>query len=329
MKTIRLVVFAFIGISIIGAGIFAVTQSADKKPPAPSAPIADKADKDEDIIINAEDAPLLIEGEDISSSETAESVTDNIETSGETEEKAEETAKIVLGDIAYKNIEELSAEAVTWGPGVNFNEDNQPAACVTLQEKYGNLGAIFLHGDNRIYLTFDLGYESGFTNDILDTLKENGVKATFFLTGSYAKNQQEIVKRIISEGHTVGNHSNTHPDITTLSAEEAAEEIMAVHKVVKENYGYESYLFRFPAGTFSEKTLAIAAENGYHSVFWSFAYNDWDNANQPDRAEALQKLCDRLHGGAVYLLHPMETNSLILGDFIKAAKDAGYEIGIM
>ena len=127
----------------------------------------------------------------------------------------------------------------------------------------------------------------------------------------------------------MGNHSNTHPDMTAISEEDAVSEITEVHNIVKEKYGYETYLFRFPAGTFSEKTLAVAAENGHHSVFWSFAYNDWDNANQPDAAEALQKTTDRLHPGAVYLLHPMKTNSIILADLIAAAQKAGYETGVM
>ena len=322
MKAVRLVIIAVISISMIGVGIFTVANMSHKKPDSPSAPVADSTEKDDSTQTNASDLPLITED-----SAPLEEGDEDI-----TEEPAEETVeavKIVLGDIAHEDMDTLSADAVTWGPGVNFNDKNQPNACVNLQEKYGDLGAVFLHDDDRIYLTFDLGYESGFTNDILDALAKNNVKATFFLTGSYAKNQEEIVKRIISEGHTVGNHSNTHPDMTTITAEEAAAEITAVSDVIKEKYGYESYLFRFPAGTFSEKTLAIAAKNGHHSVFWSFAYNDWDNANQPDKTEALQKLTDRLHPGAVYLLHPMETNSLILTDFIKAAKDAGYEIGIM
>ena len=323
MKAIRLVIIAVISISMIGVGIFTVSKMSHKKPDSSSAPVADANEKDGGTETNASDLPLVIDGENTSLEKDNEDITEA------PDEETVETVKIVLGDIAETDINSLSTDAVTWGPGVNFNDKNQPNACVNLQEKYGDLGAVFLHEDNRIYLTFDLGYESGFTNDILDALTENNVKATFFLTGSYARNQEEIVKRIISEGHTVGNHSNTHPDMTTITADEAVAEITAVSDVIKEKYGYESYLFRFPAGTFSEKTLAIAAENGHHSVFWSFAYNDWDNANQPDPTEALQKLTDRLHPGAVYLLHPMETNSLILGDFIKAAKDAGYEIGIM
>ena len=320
MKAVRLVVIAILSVSMIAAGIFTVAQMSGKTPDS----VASSDSRSDSI--NASDLPLRVESGDVQTGAPLyESSSDE---DAETEEN-NDSVKIILGDINLADKSGFSSEAVTWGPGVNFNNDNQPTACVSLQEKYGDKGAVFLHDDSRIYLTFDLGYESGFTNDILDALKENNVKATFFLTGSYARNQEEIVKRIISEGHTVGNHSNTHPDMTTVTTEEAAEEITAVADVIKEKYGYESYLFRFPAGTFSEKTLAIAAENGHHSVFWSFAYNDWDNANQPDRTEALQKLTDRLHPGAVYLLHPMETNSLILGDFIKAATDAGYEIGIM
>ena len=273
--------------------------------------------------------------QDASSDGTADkSSSDNTKPSAESESSAgidsetvQETVKTVLGDVTIDDINILSSDSVVWGPGVSFNDDNQPTACVTLQEKYGELGAVFVN-DDKIYLTFDLGYESGFTNDILDVLKTNNVKATFFVTGSYAEKQDEIVQRIIDEGHTVGNHSWSHPDMTTLDDDDAALEITKVHDIVKEKYGYETYLFRFPAGTFSERTLAIAAQNGHHSVFWSFAYNDWDNANQPDVTEALKKTTDRLHPGAVYLLHPMETNSKILGDLIANAKAAGYEIGV-
>jgi len=314
MKAARLVIMALISISMIAVGIFTVTQLSSDN----SADISSSQQTGDST--NVSDLPLSVESENLEAGVPLDENKDEI---------TDEAVKIVLGDIAHKEISALDSSTVTWGPGVSFNDENQPTACVSLQEKYGDLGAVFLHDDQRIYLTFDLGYESGFTNDILDVLKEKGVKATFFVTGSYARNQEEIMKRIVSEGHTVGNHSNTHPDMTTIADEEAAKEITAVHYVVKEKYGYETYLFRFPTGYFSEKTLAIAAENGHHSVFWSFAYNDWDNANQPDVTEALQKTTDRLHPGAVYLFHPMETNSKILADFIDAAEKAGYEIGIM
>ena len=319
MKAARLVIMALISVSMIAVGIFTVIQLSSKEPQKDMSSSQQTEDS-----TNASDLPLPIESEDAQTGAPVQENTDSNE-----DENTDEAVKIVLGDIADKDFASLSGEAVTWGPGVSFNDENQPSACVSLQEKYGELGAVFLHDDGRVYLTFDLGYESGYTNDILDVLKDKNVKATFFVTGSYARNQEEIIKRIISEGHTVGNHSDTHPDMTTVSAEDAAKEITAVHDIVKEKYGYETYLFRFPTGIFSEKTLAIAAENGHHSVFWSFAYNDWDNANQPDVTEALQKTTDRLHPGAVYLFHPMQTNSLILADFIDAAENAGYEIGAM
>ena len=319
MKAARLVIMALISVSMIAVGIFTVIQLSSKEPQKDMSSSQQTEDS-----TNASDLPLPIESEDAQTGAPVQENTDSNE-----DENTDEAVKIVLGDIADKDFASLGGEAVTWGPGVSFNDENQPSACVSLQEKYGELGAVFLHDDGRVYLTFDLGYESGYTNDILDVLKDKNVKATFFVTGSYARNQEEIIKRIISEGHTVGNHSDTHPDMTTVSAEDAAKEITAVHDIVKEKYGYETYLFRFPTGIFSEKTLAIAAENGHHSVFWSFAYNDWDNANQPDVTEALQKTTDRLHPGAVYLFHPMQTNSLILADFIDAAENAGYEIGAM
>lgn len=249
--------------------------------------------------------------------------------SSEESVSSEETEKAVMGDVTVNSSASLSTERITWGPGVSFNDDNQPTACVNLQEKYGHLGAVFMVDSDKIYLTFDLGYESGFTADILDTLKENNIKATFFVTGTYAQKQEELMKRVVAEGHTVGNHSMSHPDMTQISADEAVKEIMGVHDIVKEKYGYETYLFRHPSGYFSEETLALAAQNGHHSVFWSFAYNDWNNADQPDVAASLEKTTERLHPGAVYLLHPMETNSKILNQLIQNAKAEGYSFGVL
>lgn len=272
----------------------------------------------------------LIQSSDVISSETliSQSQSEVQSDTSQSSESSQTDSKTALPDVNIPSAD-LSNESIPWGPGTSYNDKNQPTACVSLQEKYGSLGGIFLNSDDKIYLTFDLGYESGYTESILDTLKECNAKAVFFLTGSYAKNNKEIVQRIIDEGHTVGNHSLTHPDMTTVSKEEAVNEIMQVHQIILENYDYSSYLFRFPSGAFSESTLATAYENGYYSVFWSFAYNDWDNANQPDKQEALQKTVERLHPGAVYLLHPMETNSLILKDLIQTARSKGYEIGIM
>ena len=309
MKFAKTAVILLLSLSFVAVGIFTIAKTMDKKP-------------QNDVSVSDSTDSVADANSDVIADDSEPVVADS-------QSEPADVQKIVFDDISAKDISLLDGTAVTWGPGVNFNESNQPVACVNLQEKYGDTGAVFINSDDRIYLTFDLGYESGFTNDILDVLKETNTKAVFFLTGSYAEKQTEIVQRIVSEGHTVGNHSFSHPDMTALSDAEAVHEITKVHDIIKDNYGYESYLFRFPSGVFSEKTVALAAENGYRSIFWSFAYNDWDNANQPDHTEALTKLCDRLHPGAVYLLHPMETNSRILKDFITTAKAKGYEIGIM
>lgn len=240
-----------------------------------------------------------------------------------------DTKKSELAMVTSPELSTLSVESVPWGPGKSTNDQNQSTACLSLQEKYKDLGSIFIMDTDKIYLSFDLGYEAGFTENILDTLKENNIKAMFFLTDSYARNQEPIVTRILAEGHTVGNHSTTHADMPPLSDEAATQEIMGMHKTMEDMYGYTPYLFRFPSGIFSEKSLAIATQNGYHSVFWSFAYNDWDNNLQPEYSSALEKTTQSLHKGAVYLLHPMQTNSEILDEFIKEAKKNNFEFGVL
>ncbi len=311
MKNLKFIVISLLCFAIILSAVFAIKNSSSRQ-------------YDNQISSNTDRLSQSISTDDSSSinSNISSDITSESEIISQNNETVSSPSVNTNGKI-------LSKEKVIWGPGTIYNDNNQPTACVSLQEKYGDLGAIFLNNDKKIYLTFDLGYEAGFTNDILDVLKESNAKATFFLTGSYANKNEEIIQRIINEGHTVGNHSFSHPDMTTISDEECKEEIMKVHNIIKDKYNYESYLFRFPAGDFSEHALAIAADCGYQSIFWSFAYNDWDNSKQPDVKSALTKVTDRLHPGAVYLLHPMETNSKILSDFIKTARSKGYEIGVL
>lgn len=222
----------------------------------------------------------------------------------------------------------LDTTVVNWGLGRNVDEQNRPVDAVKAQEKYASYNAVFLgEGEESIYLTFDEGYEYGFTESILDTLKEKGVSAVFFVTEPYAKAQPELVQRMIDEGHVVGNHSVTHPSagLPSLSVEAQQEEVMGNHQYLEENFGYQMDLFRYPAGKFSEQTLAIVYNCGYRSVLWSFAYMDYDVNNQPDEEESLAKMTDKLHPGAVYLLHAeSETNAAVLADFIDAAEAAGY-----
>lgn len=229
------------------------------------------------------------------------------------------------------DINGLDTTRLDWGQGGDLDEWNRPAGCMQYQEKYGKYNAYFIVDNPEkkvIYLTIDEGYENGYTPQFLDTLKEKNVHAVFFVTQSYARDNPELVQRILDDGHELGNHSVTHPSqgVSSQSIEEQTNEVMGLHSYIKENFGYEMHLFRYPAGIFSEQSAALLNNLNYKSVFWSFAYLDYDVENQPDPAESLQKLVNCLHPGALYLVHAeSETNAKILGDFIDQARAQGYE----
>ncbi len=228
---------------------------------------------------------------------------------------------------AKRDYSALDTECHGYGQGVRFDELNRPMGAVEFNNGCSAYNALAIKNteEKTINLTFDQGYENGFTSKILDTLKEKGVKATFFVVGDYVKRQPELVKRMIDEGHTVGSHSMSHYSMPTLSEEECAEEISSLHELVSEKFGIEMTLFRPPKGEYSEKSLAVTADMGYKTVLWSFAYADWDVNNQPEPSAALEKLCERAHPGAIYLLHSVsETNAEILGDFIDRMTASGY-----
>ncbi|MCI8601610.1 MAG: polysaccharide deacetylase family protein [Oscillospiraceae bacterium] len=215
-----------------------------------------------------------------------------------------------------------------WGQGVQVDDQNRPLSPLTFQEKYGKYDAYFI-GENEkvLYLTFDEGYENGYTPKILDTLKQKGVKAVFFVTLDYVKSQPELIQRMIDEGHMVGNHSDKHPCFPEVDAQRREQEIRNVDQYMADNFGYTSMnLFRPPAGEFSEQVLAQMQAMGYKTVFWSYAYKDWDPDHQMGAAKALEKVTGALHNGAIYLLHAVsKDNADILGDFIDTAQKQGYE----
>lgn len=216
-----------------------------------------------------------------------------------------------------------------WGQGYQVNEQNQPESCVLYQQKYGQYGTYFLAPSEKvIYLTFDEGYENGYTEKILDVLKEKQVSGVFFVTMPYVKSQPELVRRMIDEGHIVGNHSVNHPSFPSKDVAVCEKEIMELHQYMLDEFGYEMNLFRFPMGEYSERTLALTQSLGYHSIFWSFAYKDWDPENQPDPAAALERVTSAVHPGAIYLLHAVsKTNTEILGQAIDTFRAQGYTIG--
>lgn len=221
--------------------------------------------------------------------------------------------------------QKYSKEKVVWGPG-NITNHQRPTDPENLQAAYSSLGASFLLPDSKqICLTFDEGYENGYTGAILDTLKEKKVQAIFFVTYDFASQNPDLIKRMISEGHIVGNHTYRHYTMDEVTEEAATEEIVYLHQYIQKNYNYQMKYFRFPKGEFNEATLALAKSLGYKSVFWSFAYEDWDTENVMNPQDALKKVTESTHPGAIYLLHAVSsTNAEILGDAIDNIRQQGY-----
>lgn len=240
------------------------------------------------------------------------------------------SAAILLGAAyASTDLSALSAKKIAYGMGVETDSENRPLGAVQAQQQYGDSGALFIgeSENKRLWLTFDEGYENGCTSRILDTLAETGVKAVFFVTYDYAEKNPELVRRMIDEGHTVGNHTYSHPSLTDCTDEEIYSELSKLHEYISDNFGYEMYVMRPPKGEFSEKVLAAAKDLGYTTVLWSFAYQDWLTDNQPSEAYAYEKITSKTHNGAVYLLHAVsETNTKILSDVISFWKSSGYLI---
>ena len=195
-----------------------------------------------------------------------------------------------------------------------------------IPDKYG---AVYLGDKNEkvIYLTFDAGYGCESLDKILAVLKEEQVKATFFILPALVKYAKPTVMQMIEDGHLIANHTASHANMAHLNSKEAVlKELKTLEDYYREETGAEmSPYYRPPEGTFSEQSLAYAKELGYTAVFWSFAYVDWDNAKQPDPAASLERILNRVHNGEVMLLHPNSaTNAAIMGDMIKALKERGY-----
>ena len=185
-------------------------------------------------------------------------------------------------------------------------------------------------GEKVLYLTFDAGYENGCTAKILDILKAHQVPAAFFLVGNYIEKNADLVRRMASEGHTVGNHTMHHYDMSTLTDKDAfAQELRDLEDLYRETTGQElAKFYRPPQGIYSEENLKMARDLGYQTVFWSLAYVDWNNDSQPSREEAFAKLLPRTHNGAVVLLHSTsQTNAEILEELLTKWKEQGYRFG--
>lgn len=182
-------------------------------------------------------------------------------------------------------------------------------------------------GEKTIYLTFDNGYENGHTTAILDTLKKENIRATFFLTGHYLKSAPDFVKRMVAEGHTIGNHTYSHPNMATLSEAELATELRRFDEELTKLTGISrTSIVRPPEGTFSERSLQVANKLGYQHIFWTMAIVDWYEDRVRGKEVVTKELVDQLHPGAIVLLHTVSVdNAQALPDFIKVARERGYQ----
>ena len=226
------------------------------------------------------------------------------------------------------SVAEVSNKKRGWG--IKRNSEHQQPDVGSANQKIleENNGVCLGNKDEKIiYLTFDNGYEAGYTTQILETLKQNEVKATFFITAHYLHTASELVQRMIQEGHIVGNHTVNHKSMPEITDEEIKEEVMKLHQAVYEKFGYEMKYIRPPKGEFSERTILAPNNVGYTHVMWSFAYVDWDEKKQPDEEKAKKTILDNLHNGEIILLHGnSKTNANILDTIIKEIKSQGYEI---
>lgn len=235
-----------------------------------------------------------------------------------------------LSNDELNSIAGLSNARQDWGYGPSRDEQGRPLDAVNKQMEYDKYGADFvgLYSGNKVYLTIDEGYENGYTAAILDTLKDKNCPAVFFVTLPYVKENPDLVQRIIDEGHILGAHSVSHPanGMPSLSLERQQDEIIELHNYVMDNFGYSMNLFRYPAGIYSEQSLALVQKMGYESAFWSFAYYDYNPKEQPEASAALNKMTRQVHSGAIYLLHAVSaTDTQVMGDFIDQIRAAGYE----
>ena len=231
---------------------------------------------------------------------------------------------ITPGDKPQETV--TTGAAADWG--LSFQTEGEAPVGNATSEYLKDFDAYYIAPDKRIYLTFDAGYENGYTEKILDVLKEEEVTAAFFLVGNYIEENPELVKRMEAEGHIVGNHTMTHPDMSAIEGQEAFErEICGLEDCYKTATGKDMKKFyRPPQGKYSEANLAMAQKLGYKTIFWSLAHVDWYENDQPTREEALNTLNSRIHPGAIVLLHSTsKTNCEIMQELIQGWKKMGYE----
>ena len=222
---------------------------------------------------------------------------------------------------------EASNQKIGWGIKRDDNHEQPDVGSNNKKVLEENQGICLGNKEKKnIYLTFDEGYEAGYTPQLLSILKENQVKATFFITAHFVNTQSDLVKQMIDEGHIIGNHTVNHKSMPDLTEEQIRKEVMELHQVIHEKFNYEMKYIRPPKGEYSQSSLQATNRLGYTTVMWSFAYEDWNEDKQPDEEGAKKKILDNLHNGEIMLLHGnSKTNTNILASVIQEAKKEGYE----
>ena len=235
---------------------------------------------------------------------------------------------IVLGAVlGFVQFRSSAIETGSWG--LSFRTEGQPPVGNAGIQELERYDAAYIGNTNEkvLYLTFDAGYENGCTEKILDVLEKHDVPAAFFLVGNYIEKNADLVRRMVEDGHIVGNHTMHHYDMSKLSEKEAfSKELTDLENLFRETTGKEMpKYYRPPQGTYSADNLKMAQELGYKTVFWSLAYVDWNNDAQPSKELAFSKLLPRTHNGAVVLLHSTSTtNAEILDELLTTWKQQGY-----
>jgi peptidoglycan-N-acetylmuramic acid deacetylase len=233
---------------------------------------------------------------------------------------------------AYDNSKLKESAQENWGLG--FSVEGQPPTANATPAQLKKYDTYYIGATDKkvIYLTFDAGYENGNTSAILDALKKHNVHVTFFLVGNYLCTSPELVKRMVAEGHTVGNHTYHHPNMSSISSKEAfCKELEDLEIEYEKVTGQKmAKFYRPPQGKYCENNLKMAQELGYKTFFWSLAYVDWYNDKQPTKEQAFKKLLGRIHPGAIVLLHSTsKTNSEILDELLTKWEEMGYSFGTL
>ena len=243
-------------------------------------------------------------------------------------------ASFCIGRFTAQMKEQLRPSAITCSSegnwGLSFQTDGEPPIANASMEELAKFNAYYAQNTTEkvLYLTFDAGFENGNTPIILDALKKHSAPATFFVVGTYIESNPDLIKRMEKEGHIVGNHTYHHPDMTKLSSLSAFEkELKDVENAYTNVTGKEmTKFYRPPQGKYNENNLQMAKELGYHTFFWSLAYVDWQENNQPTKEEAFDKLLTRVHPGAIVLLHSTsKTNGEILDELLTKWEEMGYQ----